>query len=271
MTEVTLSPAQHNDLAARLHAAERARQQIGAVSAAHPGMTIADAYAVQNAWLKIKQAEGREVKGHKIGLTSRAMQVAVGIDEPDFGFLLDDMFYQDTARIQFERFIEPRIEAELAFILKSPLSGPDCTIFDVLNATDYVVPALEILDARIYRKDPETGGTRTVIDTISDNAANAALVLGGRPFRPADTDMKWISALCYRNGLIEETGVAASVLNHPANGIVWLANRLSQHGVSLAAGEVVLAGSFIRPVDIRKGDTFHVDYGPFGSVSCQFV
>jgi len=271
MIEITLAAGEHEALAALLDEAERNRQQIGAFSARHPGMTIADAYAVQKAWLKLKLAEGRKIKGHKIGLTSRAMQLAVGIDEPDFGFLLDDMFFQDTARIPFGRFIEPRIEAELAFILKSPLSGPDCTIVDVLNATDYVVPALEILDARIYRKHPQTGGTRTVIDTISDNAANSALVLGGRPFRPGEADLKWVSALCYRNGQIEETGVAAGVLNHPANGVAWLANRLSAHGNSLEAGEVVLAGSFIRPVEIRQSDTFHVDYGPFGTVSCQFV
>jgi 2-oxo-hept-3-ene-1,7-dioate hydratase len=259
------------DIAARLDKAGRDRTQIGQLSALHPDLTIKDAYAIQNAWLEMKLAAGRVVKGHKIGLTSRAMQMAIGIDEPDYGFLLDDMFFGDGARLPSDRFIEPRVEAELAFVLEAPLSGPDCTLFDVLNATDYVVPALEILDARILRSDPETGRTRTVIDTISDNAANAALVIGGRPFRPLDADLRWIAALCYRNGQIEESGVAAAVLNHPANGIAWLANRLAPHGVSLKAGEIVLSGSFIRPIDARRGDTFHADYGPYGSVSCQFV
>lgn len=199
------------------------------------------------------------------------MQNAVGISEPDYGVLFADMFYADATPIPFDRFHAPRIEVELAFVLKAPLRGPDCTIFDVLNATDYVTPALEILETRMHRIDPETGKTRKVMDTISDNAANAALVLGGRPFRPMDADLRWIGALLFRNGEVEETGLAAGVLNHPANGIAWLANRLAPHDEHLAAGEVVLAGSFTRPVDIRRGDTFHADYGAFGSVSCQFV
>jgi 2-oxo-hept-3-ene-1,7-dioate hydratase len=181
------------------------------------------------------------------------------------------MFYGDAGEIPFDRFHSPRIEVELAFILKTPLKGPNCSIFDVLSATDYVTPALEILETRMHRIDPETKIPRKVTDTISDNAANAALVLGGRPFKPHDVDLRWIGALLFRNGQIEETGVAAGVLNNPATGVAWLANRLAPHGEHLAAGEVVLAGSFTRPVDIRKGDTFHADYGKFGSISCQFV
>jgi 2-oxo-hept-3-ene-1,7-dioate hydratase len=141
----------------------------------------------------------------------------------------------------------------------------------VLDATGYVTPALEILETRMHRIDPETKVPRKVMDTISDNAANAALVVGGRPFRPQDADLRWIGALLFRNGQIEETGIAAGVLNHPANGVAWLANRLAPHNEHLEAGEVVLAGSFTRPVEVSRGDTFHADYGPFGSVSCQFV
>jgi 2-oxo-hept-3-ene-1,7-dioate hydratase len=162
------------------------------------------------------------------------------------------------------------VEVELAFVLSKTLQGPDCTIFDVLNATDYVVPAIEIIDARIHQIDPETKVTRKVFDTISDNAANAALVIGGRPFKPLDADLRWISAICWRNGQIEESGVAAAVLNHPANGVAWLANKLALHNVSLCAGEVILGGSFTRPVTAKQGDTFHVDYGPYGSISCYF-
>jgi 2-oxo-hept-3-ene-1,7-dioate hydratase len=235
-----------------------------------PGMTIEDAYAVQRAWVALKLARGRTVKGHKIGLTSKAMQYAVGIAEPDFGVLFDDMFFYDGAQIPAGRFNEPRIEVELAFVLKAPLAGPDCTLFQVLEATDYVTPALEILESRMRRVDPETKATRKVTDTISDNAANAGIVLGGRPIKPLDIDLRWVSALLFRNGEIEETGVAAGVLNNPANGIAWLANRLAAVGESLKAGEVVLAGSFTRPVDARPGDTFHADYGPLGSISCRF-
>jgi 2-oxo-hept-3-ene-1,7-dioate hydratase len=258
-------------LAELLDEADRNKKLIRMFTGVHPDITIEDAYAIQRAWTVLQLARGRIIKGHKIGLTSKAMQSAVGIAEPDYGVLFADMFYSDASTIPFDRFHAPRIEVELAFVLKAPLHGPDCTIFDVLNATDYVTPALEILETRMHRVDPETGQTRKVMDTISDNAANAALVLGGRPFRPLEADLRWIGALLFRNGQIEETGLAAGVLNHPANGIAWLANRLAQHDEQLAAGEVVLAGSFTRPIDIRRGDTFHADYGAFGSVSCQFV
>src|ERR1700761_2225457 len=258
-------------LAERLDEAERTKTLIRMFTREYPDMTIDDAYGIQRAWTKLQLARGRVIKGHKIGLTSKAMQNAVGIAEPDFGVLFQDMFYPDAGPVPYDRFHAPRIEVELAFILKTPLKGPHCSIFDVLSATDYVTPALEILETRMHRIDPETKAARKVADTISDNAANAALVLGGRPFRPLDADLRWIGALLFRNGEVEETGLAAGVLNHPANGIAWLANRLAPHDEHLAAGEVVLAGSFTRPVDIRRGDTFHADYGAFGSVSCQFV
>lgn len=258
-------------LAERLDEAERSKKLIGMFTREHPDLTIEDAYAIQRAYTQLQLSRGRVIKGRKIGLTSKAMQSAVGIAEPDYGVLFADMFYPDASAIPFDRFHAPRIEVELAFVLKAPLRGPDCSIFDVLNATDYVTPALEILETRMHRVDPETGQTRKVMDTISDNAANAALVIGGRPFRPLEADLRWIGALLFRNGQIEETGLAAGVLNHPANGIVWLANRLAPHDEHLAAGDVVLAGSFTRPIEIRRGDTFHADYGAFGSVSCQFV
>ena len=258
--------------AERLEEAERTRIACRQFSLDHPDMTIDDAYAIQHAWMQLKLRNGRTVKGHKIGLTSKAMQRAVNIAEPDYGTLLDDMFYRDGAVIPSERFLQLKIEAELAFVLARPLSGPDCTLFDVLDATAYVTPALEILDARIQRIDPETKRTRNVFDTISDNAANAALVLGGRPFKPAviDADMRRIGAIVSRNGEVEETGLAAGVLNHPGYGVAWLANRLHRFGVTLQPGQVILAGSFIRPIEVSKGDTLVADYGEFGTVSCHF-
>ena len=258
------------DAAKRLDESERARMQIRQLSIQHPSMTIADAYAVQKAWVELKTGAGRVVKGHKIGLTSKAMQYSSNINEPDYGVLLDDMFFADGSSISSDRFIVPRLEVELAFVLGKPLQGPNCTIFDVLGATEYVTPAVEIIDARIQQVDPETKATRKVFDTISDNAAGAGLVCGGRPFRPLDADLRWIAAVCYRNGVIEESGVAAAVLNHPANGVAWLANKFAAHNVNLAAGELILGGSFTRPVPARRGDTFHIDYGPFGCISCHF-
>ncbi|MCH2558117.1 MAG: 2-oxo-hepta-3-ene-1,7-dioic acid hydratase [Alcanivorax sp.] len=257
--------------AERLDQAERQRTQIRQLSLEQPDITIEDAYAIQRAWVASKIADGRELIGHKIGLTSRAMQVSSNIDEPDYGALLDDMLFDEGTDIPIDRFIVPRLEVELAFILATPLKGPNCTVFDVLDATDYVIPALEIIDARIQQVDQDTGVTRKVFDTISDNAANAGVVMGGRPIRPMDLDLRRVSAILYRNGVIEESGVAAAVLNHPAKGVAWLANRLAPYGVGLEAGQLILGGSFTRPVAVRPGDTFHVDYDDLGAIACRFV
>lgn len=259
------------DMAARLDAAEKSGVQIGQFSREQPDMTIDDGYLIQRAWVANKIASGRKLIGHKIGLTSRAMQRSSNINEPDYGALLDDMLFANNADIPISRFIEARVEVELAFVLKDRLSGPNCTIFDVLKATDYIVPAIEIIDARIRRVDPETGVTRKVFDTIADNAANAGLVIGGNPVRPDAVDLRWISALIHRNGVIEESGVAAAVLGHPAMGVAWLANKLAPWGETLEPGEIILGGSFTAPVFASAGDSFHVDYGSLGSISVRFV
>lgn len=266
-----LAPDIIEQAALRLDQAERSGTQIRQFSLEYPGITIEDAYAIQRAWVARKIADGRKLVGHKIGLTSRAMQVSSNITEPDYGALLDDMVFEEGTDIPISRFIVPRVEVELAFILKKPLQGPGCTIFDVLEATEYVVPALEIIDARIHQIDPETKVTRKVFDTISDNAANAGIVLGGRPIRPGDLDLRRVPAILYRNGVIEESGVSAAVLNHPAKGVAWLANKLAPYGVTLQAGQIILGGSFTRPVTGQAGDTFHVDYDALGSIAFRFV
>ncbi|MFD2252438.1 2-oxo-hept-3-ene-1,7-dioate hydratase [Pseudochelatococcus lubricantis] len=253
-----------------LDTAERTRVQTGLLSLKHSGMTMDDAYAIQGAWVTRKIAGGRKVIGWKIGLTSRAMQQALNIDIPDSGVLFDDMVFEDGATVPATRFIQPRVEAELAFVMKAPLEGPGITVFDVLNATDYVTPSLEILDTRIERADPETKKARTIVDTIADNAANAGIVTGGRAVRPDDADLRWIGAIVSRNGKVEETGLGAGVLNQPARGVAWLANRLAQYGARIEAGQIVLAGSFIRPVEAGHGDTIVADFGPSGTVSIFF-
>ncbi|MBZ9750277.1 2-oxo-hepta-3-ene-1,7-dioic acid hydratase [Deinococcus sp. HMF7604] len=258
-------------LAAQLEEAEASGAPLSPFSERFPGMTIADAYAVQRAWVAQKVVGGRRVTGHKIGLTSRAMQMASQITEPDYGALLDDMFFEPNGDIPLSRFVAPKVEVELAFLLKADLQGPQVTVFDVLRATEYVTPAAEIIDARIERISRATGKPRRVTDTISDNAANAGVIVGGRAVKPDDLDLRWAAALCIRNGVIEETGVAAGVLGHPAAGIAWLASRLAPHGEGLKAGELVLAGSFTRPVDIARGDVFTFDYGPLGTFSCRFA
>ncbi|MDO1484620.1 2-oxopent-4-enoate hydratase [Rhodococcus rhodochrous] len=259
------------ELAQELHDAELRRDQVRHFSARFPHMTIEDGYAVSRAWARIKEAEGQRVIGHKIGLTSRAMQVSSQIDEPDFGTLFDEMLYESGGTISAERFIKPRVEVELAFLLRDPIEGPDVSISDVLNATDRVTPALEIIDARIEQFDRESGAPRKVFDTISDNAANAGIVLGGNPVKPDEVDLRRVGALFYLNGIVEESGLAGAVLDHPARGVAWLARRLHGHGQKLEAGQIVLAGSFTRPIPMTRGDVAHADYGSLGSISFQLV
>jgi len=260
-----------SQLARELYNARKSRNQVRHFSKRFPEMTIDDGYAIQRAWVQLELADGRTIKGRKIGLTSRAMQQASQITEPDFAPLMDDMFFAQGGDIEFSRFIAPRIEVELAFILGKSLKGPGATLFDVLSATEYVTPAIEIIDSRIEQFDRETKVMRKVYDTISDFAANAGIVLGGRPVRPNEVDLRWVGALLYKNGVIEETGLAAAVLNHPAAGVAWLANKIAPYGEQLNAGDVVLAGSFTRPTAALAGDNFHVDYGPLGSVAFRFV
>jgi 2-oxo-hept-3-ene-1,7-dioate hydratase len=265
-----LSDDQVADAARRLLAAERDHQPIRQLSLQYPQMTVEDAYQVQRALTAAKLAEGRTVKARKIGLTSRAMQQAVSITEPDYGVIFDDMFFDDGGVVPFARFIRPRVEVELAFILDQPLKGPGVTTLDVLDATRWVTPALEILDARVQMSDPETGHLRTIVDTISDNAADAGIVVGGRAVRPDTLDLRRVGAALYVNEAIEETGLAAGVLGHPANGVAWLANKLAPYDEYLPPGQVILAGSFTRPVFVAEGDTVHADFGDLGAVTCRF-
>jgi 2-oxo-hept-3-ene-1,7-dioate hydratase len=234
-------------------------------------MSIDDGYTIQREWVKLELADGHRIKGRKIGLTSRAMQQASQINEPDYAPLMDDMFFETGAEIPADRFIAPRVEVELAFILEKPLRGPGVTLTDVLGATAYVVPALEIIDARIEQFDRETRAPRKVFDTIADFAANAGIVTGGRPVRPDALDLRWVGALLYKNAVIEETGLAAGVLNHPATGVAWLANKIAPYDEQLNPGDVVLGGSFTRPTQAVRGDVLHADYGPLGNISMRFV
>jgi 2-oxo-hept-3-ene-1,7-dioate hydratase len=192
------------------------------------------------------------------------MQMASKMTEPDYGRILDDALYNDGAQIKAETFLKPRLEVELAFIMGEDLSGPGCRIYDVMRATEFVQPALEIIDYR-------TEVPRAIVDTIADNAAFAAIVVGGRTIRPMDVDIRWVGATLSKNGIIEESGVSAAIMGHPAAGIAWLVNKL--HGVEagLKRGQIVLAGSFTRPVDITKGDVIHADYGPLGAIGVSFV
>ncbi|MEW6478790.1 MAG: 2-oxo-hept-4-ene-1,7-dioate hydratase [Pseudomonadota bacterium] len=266
-------------LAAELQRSQQTRTQVEHFSKRHPGMTIEDGYRIGRAWVELEKAAGKKIIGHKIGLTSRAMQISSQIDEPDYGTLLDDMLHVAQAgevlEIPVKNFIAPRVEVELAFVLKAPLAGPNVTVEDVLAATEYITPAIEIIDARIEQFDRHTKMMRKVFDTISDNAANAGIVIGaGDPAFKADprsTNRPWCGAILRLNGAVEETGLAAGVQGDPAIGIAWLANKLAPWGETLQAGEIVLAGSFTRPVAAKAGDLFEADYGPLGCLRFQFI
>ncbi|WP_164660073.1 2-oxo-hept-4-ene-1,7-dioate hydratase [Tropicibacter sp. Alg240-R139] len=266
-----MTPDDHARAASDLLQAERIGQQIGLLTLRHPEMGMDDAYEVQNAIYRAKLAQGRRVIGWKIGLTSKAMQYALNIDIPDSGILFDDMGFDTGTTVPAGRFIQPRIEAEIAFVMKSELGGENVTRDDVIAATDYVAPSIEILDTRIQRADPETGKARTVYDTISDNAANAGIVLGSERHTTDAFDLRWVGAVTSRNGEVEETGLGAGVLNDPVESVAWLARRMAQYGQSIEPGQVILSGSFIRPVECPSGAEIHADFGAFGSVDINFA
>lgn len=266
-----MTPDQIHAAAAALFEAEKTHRQIGLLSRQYPGMTLDDAYAVQAELVALKRAAGAAVVGWKIGLTSRAMQQALNIATPDSGVLLDDMRFDDGATVPAGRFIQPRIEAEIAFVTKAPLAGRQVTRDEVLAATAHVVPSLEILDTRILRVDPATGQARIITDTVSDNAANAGFVLGAQRHAVDALDLRRVGAIVCRDGVVEETGLGAGVLNDPVAGILWLVHRLADHGLGVAAGEVLLSGSFIRPIEAPPGSRFHADFGAFGQVTLEFA
>ena len=254
-----------------LFQAEVTGRQRGLISLAHPEAGLDEAYAVQAALVARKRAAGRVGIGWKIGLTSRAMQEALKITTPDSGILLDDMLFADGAVVPKGRFIQPRVEAEIAFLMGDDIGGQDITRADVLAATEFVAPSLEILDTRILRVDPASGRARTIVDTVSDNAANAGLVLGAARHDPRGVDLRWVGAVVKRNGVVEETGLGAGVLDDPVTSVAWLIVRLARYGQGLRKGDIVLSGSFIRPIEAPSGSQFDADFGGFGRVTLSFA
>lgn len=260
---MTLSENERQAAAESLLEAERTRIVVPQLSRTYPTMEIEDAYDVQRRWADGRMAKGARIVGRKIGLTSRAMQVASKMTEPDYGVILDDALFKEGARIAAGTFIKPRLETELAFVMGQDLSGDGCQMHDVMRATDFVMPALEIIDYR-------TEVPRAIVDTIADNAAFGAIVMGGRIFRPFDIDVRWVAATLSKNGVIEESGVSAAIMGHPAAGIAWLVNKLAPLGDGLKKDDIVLGGSFTRPIDITSGDVVFANYGPLGTIGVSF-
>ena len=250
-------------LAELLENAELQAHDVVKITDAHPEMDWDDAYAIQRYWAQLHTAQGAHIVGHKIGLTSRAMQMASNFFEPDFGHLLDTMLFADGACIPATRFRKPRLEVELSFVMGQDLKGANVQIYDVLRATEFIQPALEIIDYR-------TELPRQICDTIADNAASGGMVIGARTIRPFDVDLRWVGATLSLNGVIEETGLAAGVMGHPAAGVAWLVRKLNEVGEGLKAGQIVLVGSFTRPVAVKPGDVVHADYGQLGGIGVSF-
>ena len=251
-----------------LFEAEQTGTQIGLLSVLHPDIDMDDAYKIQNAFTARKADAGQKIVGWKIGLTSKAMQNALNIDIPDSGVLFDNMVFQTGNTVPKGHFIQPRVEAEIAFVMKHDVN--DASIETIIAATDYVTPSLEILDTRILRADPTTGQARRVFDTISDNAANAGIVLGAEKHTLGSIDLRWVGAILKRDDVVEETGLGAAVLDDPLLSMSWLVERLATYGQKIRAGDIVLSGSFIKIVEAPSGSKFHADFGSFGSVSIDF-
>lgn len=259
-----LTDEQRAEVVASLLESHRTKVQGQQPSEMFPDIAIEDSYAISSAVADAMVGKGAKIVGHKVGLTSKAMQAASKIDEPDFGYLFNDQVMSDGAVVKFEDFCVPRVEPELTFVLKEPLKGPGLGLVDVMRATEYVVPSIEIIDARVIEP-------RRIFDTVADNGAGAGIVLGGNPVRPDAVYLRRVGAVFYRNSGIEETGIAAGVLGHPAMAVAWLANKLGEFGKAMEPGHMILSGSFTRPVWAAKGDTLLADFGELGIVSVQFV
>lgn len=266
-----MTPQNVTAAAQMLFNADKSGVQCGLISSAFPDATLEDAYRIQDALIDMHYAAGRKRIGWKIGLTSRAMQQALGITTPDSGVLLDNMLFHSGDTVPAGRFIQPRIEAEIAFVMGSDIAGAGRSRADVIAATRHVAPCLEILDTRILRADPQTGKARIITDTVSDNAANAGIVMGDKTHSFDAHDLRWVGAIVAVDGVVEETGLGAGVLNDPVTGIIWLLDRLAQFGKGLKAGEIVLSGSFIRPVEAPSGSIFFADFSDFGRVDLTFA
>lgn len=241
------------------------RQPVEQLTATYPDLTPADAYEIQLRQAATRIAKGARVVGHKVGLTSAPMRRALGVDEPDYGHLFNDMMLTDGAPIDTSKFIALRVEPELAFVLDKPLRGPGVTIDDAKAAIAYGVPALELIDSRI--KDWKL----TLSDTVADNGSSGAFLLGSQKFGIDDLDLRLMGCLLTHNGKIVETGAGGAVLGHPLTSVAWLANALGPLGVTLEAGHVVMSGSITAPIFVHAGDTVTAEFDRAGIINAKFI
>uniref|UniRef100_A0AAU3H171 2-keto-4-pentenoate hydratase n=1 Tax=Streptomyces sp. NBC_01401 TaxID=2903854 RepID=A0AAU3H171_9ACTN len=260
-----LEPAQRTEAAEVLWAAQRDRSPVEPLTARHPAIDAADAYEIQLINIRRQLAQGRTVSGHKVGLSSKVMQQMMGVDEPDYGHLLSDMVLPEGTPVEAGRYCYPRIEVEIGYVLGRSLPGESCTTADVLAATEYIVPSIELIDSRI--KDWRIG----LADTIADNASSAGVILGSARVGPAALDPADIAAVLYRGGEEIARGNTSAVLGDPTEAVAWLARKVASYGVRLEAGHIILPGSCTRAVDVRPGDEFRAEFEGLGSVTVGFA
>lgn len=261
---MALTEEEVRHLAGELWEAEREAVPVEPITGRFPGASVEDAYGIQLEGVRLRCAAGDSVRGHKVGLTARVMQTQFGVDRPDFGHLLASMFHPEGEPLPVGSLIAARVEPELAFVLESPLQGPGVTVADVLAATAFVMPALEIIDSRI--RDWQIG----IVDTVADNASSARVVLGGKRTPIAGLDPRLIGVVLRRNGEIVETGASGAVLGNPAQAVAWLANTVAGDGVVLKAGDVIMPGTCTRAVELKPGDTVRADFEHLGHVGVSF-
>ncbi|MGE5485674.1 MAG: 2-keto-4-pentenoate hydratase [Ignavibacteriales bacterium] len=260
-----LTTAEIQRFSEELMEAERLGRPVDQLTSRVPGLTVVDAYQIQLHTIREKTARGARIVGKKIGLTSKAMQDLLGVSEPDYGHLLDTMVVPEGVPVPATRLCQPKAEGEIAFVLKSDLRGPGLSIVDVLRATEGVIAAIEIVDSRV--RDWRI----KIQDTVADNASSALLVLGGKMVDPFDLDLRLVGMVLEKNGQIVNTGAGAAVLGHPASSVAWLANKLADYGLGLAAGEIVLAGALTAAPPVAQGDCVTVTFDRLGAVTCRFV
>ena len=256
---------ERQDAAQALFEAERTRQWIEPITTTYPGADIADAYAIGQMVTEAKVAAGRRVCGHKVGYTSAAMRDAFGATEPDYGTIFDNWIVEDGSTISMKSVNRPWVEIELAFVLKAELGGPTVDATDVIKATDYVLPSIEICDSRFT-----TDGDGGVIDSIADAASCGLVIVGGNRVKLADFDPCDLTGALYINGELAESGTGAAVMGNPINAVAWLARKLSEFGVTMEAGHIVLSGSFIAARAVEANDSVVADFGSLGKINLEF-
>ena len=252
------------EVADRLWQAEIDRAPISPITGDHPELGLADAYAIQTYNIERRVGAGRVIRGRKVGLTSRPMQELLGVSEPDFGVLLDDMFVEDGDEVPLETMLQPRVEAEMAFVIGRELAGPGVTTSNALTAIAGVLPAIEIVDSRI------ADWKIKLVDTVADNASSGKLVIGGKLTKVTGIDLRLAGMVMTRNGAVIDTGAGAAALGNPARCVAWLASKLAAFGASLHAGDIVLPGAVHRMVPVQPGDVFRAEFAHLGAVTARF-